>query len=156
MKKLLPLTLAGSVLLISACAQEDETVEEPADAPSIEENETAETDSQDEAPTISFLKFEMDVDYEGTENDFEVSYDADESVEAAYENQRNALTLAGDDAYDEIEPVLSEFDFTAETSEEEIVKSVIKGFEVEDGYDSIEIEITFEDGTEKEIEQVEE
>ncbi|MGD7044192.1 YusW family protein [Jeotgalibacillus proteolyticus] len=156
MKKLLPITLAGSVILISACAQEDETVEEPADAPSVEENEAAESESQDEVPTISYLEFDLEVDYEGTENDLEVSYNADENVEAVYEDQRNALTLAGDDAYQEIEPVLSELDFTDQTSDEEIVQAVIEGFEVEEGYQSIEIEITFEDGTEKEIEQQEE
>ncbi|MDG5471027.1 YusW family protein [Jeotgalibacillus sp. ET6] len=156
MKKLWSIGLAGTVILISACAQEDETVEEPADAPSMEENEAAESDSEEKAPTIPYIKFDLEVDYEGTENDFELEYEVDKNVEAVYEDQRNALTLAGDDAYQEIEPVLSEFDFTADTPDEEIVQAVIEKFEIEEGFDSIEIEVAFEDGTEKEIEQTNE
>ncbi|PPA71600.1 YusW family protein [Jeotgalibacillus proteolyticus] len=158
MKKfLLPFTLAGAVAVAAACS-DDETVENPESAPSIEENEEAQTNDTGDNPeaestTISFREFEFDADYEGNDNDFEVSYDSEGNIEASYEDQRNQMLLSGDDAYQEIEPILSGFDFTADTPDDEVFQAVIDGFEIEEGYQSLEIDITFEDGTEKEYEQ---
>lgn len=150
------LTAASLSLILVACGEEDETVEEPASA-----DDTGQTEDQPESESeiqedtgISLLTFEMDAKYEGNNNDFEVSFDNEASqVEASYENEKDMLTMSGDDAFKEIQPVLSEFDFTIETPDDEVIDSVIKGFEVEEGFQSIEIEITFEDGTEKEYQR---
>lgn len=152
MKKwLLPITLAGSAALLAACNTDEETVTDTSGQADTNQEEEGNTDSSD--PTISFLEFDMDADYEGNENDFEVSYDNDENIEASYEDQRNKMTLSGDDAYDEIEPILSNLDITADTPDEEVIQTVIDSFKVEDGYQKLEIDITFEDGTEKEYNQ---
>lgn len=154
-KWLLSLIITVSIAFMAACGgSEDETVAEPADTPSKEDNETETTDGEsDTSPTISFKEFEMEVDYEGTDNDFEVSYMEKDTVKALYEDQRNMLMLSGDDAYQEMEPILSSLDINAETPDEEVIKTIIEDFEVEEGFQSIEIEIIYEDGTEKEYEQ---
>ncbi|TDL34350.1 hypothetical protein E2R51_01145 [Jeotgalibacillus sp. S-D1] len=150
---LISLIIAVSIAFMTACSGgEDETVSEPAASAEEKQTETANGES-DTSPSISLKKFEMEVDYEGTENDFEVSYMEKDTVKALYEDQRNMLLLSGDEAYQEIEPVLSSLDINAETSDEEVIKRVMEDFEVEDGFQSIEIEITHEDGAEKEYEK---
>ncbi|MDZ5712430.1 YusW family protein [Jeotgalibacillus haloalkalitolerans] len=147
------LTAASLSLLLGACGEEDETVQDPAPAEDTEqtEDQPADDTGNQEDTGISFLEFDMDADYEGNDNDFELSYDAEGSeIEASYENERDMLTMSGDDAFQEIQPVLSEFEFTTETPDDEVIDRVIEGFEVEEGFQSIEIEIKFEDGTEKE------
>ena len=156
-KWLLSTAITGSIIVMAACGgNDDETVTEPANTETTEENQNetgTANDQSDASSTISFKEFEMDVDYEGNDNDFEVSYESEGNVEAVYEDERNMMMLAGDDAYQEIEPALSSLDINADTSNEEVIQAVIDAFEVEEGYQSIEIEITFEDGTKKEYEQ---
>ncbi|KIL53266.1 hypothetical protein KP77_02420 [Jeotgalibacillus alimentarius] len=146
--------LTSFSLVLAACGEESETVEDPTPeetAEQAEEQPASDNASGPDDTGISFLTFEMDADYEGNDNDFEISYDSEGSeIEAAYENERDMLTMSGDDAYQEIQPVLSVFDFTLDTPDVEVIDSVIEGFEVEDGYESIEIEVKFSDGTEKE------
>ncbi|WP_404404235.1 YusW family protein [Jeotgalibacillus malaysiensis] len=156
MKARMIMTAAGLSLLLAACGEEDETVQDPAPAEDAEqtEDQPAPEEENQEDTGISFLEFDMDADYEGNDNDFEISYDSEGSqVEASYENERDMLTMSGDDAFQEIQPVLSEFDFTTETPDDEVIDRVIEGFEVEEGFQSIEIEIKFEDGTEKEYQR---
>ncbi|MFB1080461.1 YusW family protein [Jeotgalibacillus sp. JSM ZJ347] len=148
------ISAAGLSLLLTACSEESETVEDPTPEETSDQSEEQPDTDQGAGPDdtgIPFLSFEMDAEYEGNDNDFEISYDSENSeVEAVYENERDMMTMSGDDAYQEIQPVLSEFDFTIDTSDDEVIDSVIEGFEVEEEFQSIEIEIKYSDGTEKE------
>ncbi|TFE00958.1 YusW family protein [Jeotgalibacillus salarius] len=156
MKKRYGITAVTSLsLLLTACGEEDETVENPEPVEDTEQaSESEGGNANQEEAGITFLEFDMDASYEGNDNDFEISYDSEGSeIEASYENERDMMTMSGDDAFQEIQPVLSEFDFTPETEDDEVIDRVIEGFEIEEGFNSIEVEIKFEDGTEKEYER---
>ncbi len=157
MKARTVITAAGISLLLAACGEETETVEDPSpEEVSEQADEQPDTDQAGGADEtgITFLSSEMDADSEGNDNDFEVSYDSEGAeIEASYENERDMMTMSGDDAYQEIQPVLSEFNFSIDSTDEEVIDAVIEGFEVEEGFQSVEIEIKFEDGTEKEYQR---
>lgn len=151
--------LFSSVLALAACGNADE-VEEPVSNENTEKPANSSTDSSpggglDEesigGKTFGFTEFSLDVDYPDQEDALDVSYDEDrDQVEAEYENKLTNTNLAGDDALDEFSQALSSLKVDVDTPDDQVIKSVIEAFEIEDNYKSIEIEINYPDGTEKE------
>ncbi|WP_227396663.1 YusW family protein [Jeotgalibacillus aurantiacus] len=145
-------TIATMTFLLAACG-DDETVNNP--APEEEQSgQQSDSGSSQDNTDIPYLEFDIDVDYEGNDNDFETTYDAEgETIKASFEDEQNMMMLSGDDAFQEMQPVLSSFEFTVDTPDEEVINAVIEGFEIEEGFQSIDVEIKFEDGTEKDYER---
>ncbi|TFD92476.1 YusW family protein [Jeotgalibacillus sp. R-1-5s-1] len=146
-------TIATMTFLLAACG-DDETVSNPEPAEDGQSDQQTDGGTPQDNTDIPYLEFDVDVDYEGNDNDFETTYDAEgETIEASFEDEQNMMMLSGDDAFQEMQPVLSGFEFTVDTPDEEVIDAVIEGFEIEEGFQSIEIEIKFEDGTEKDYER---
>lgn len=150
--------LASSALALAACGNADE-VEEPVSNENTEEESTSPADASpggglDEesigGKTFGFTEFSLDVDYPDQDDALDVSYEEDrDQVEAEYENKITDTNLAGDDALDEFSQALSSLEVDTETADEQVIQKVIDAFEIEDDYKSIEVEITYPDGNEK-------
>ena len=101
-----------------------------------------------------------DVNYAFTEFDLDVEYENDNSYEVEYENDGNYIyaklkdgpinvTHKGDKAYDRLVYPLKQLTFDETTSDEDVRKEVIKAFNLEDNYQSFELEVKFQNGEEK-------
>lgn len=152
--------LFSSALILGACGN-DEQVTEPVT------NETSETADgvEDANPegglseentggvVFGFTDFELDVDMPDQDDALKVSYEEDkDKVEAEYEDKASNEVLTGNDAFDKIEPLLSELEITAEMADDEVINKVIEVFSIDEGYESVDVEVTYPDGTDKDYE----
>lgn len=152
--------LFSSVLLLGACGNEDQVTQ-----PITEETTETNDGNADANPegglaeenvggeVFGFVDFELDVDYPDQDDALQVSYEEDrDRVESEYENKLTNEDLEGDDAFDKIEPLLAQLELTADMSDEEVINKVIEVFSIEPNYESIEIEVRYPDGTDKDYE----
>lgn len=138
-----------AVLALAACGDDEEVTTAPDEAPTEQEQNNDEITSGTDAP-FHFAKFSFEAQYSATE-----SIDGDYSnestgVEASYENDKTGEKLNGDEAFSYFEPMFESFTFDASTAETDVINEVIAAFELDDNYEELEIDVTFDDGTEKE------
>lgn len=149
--------LFSSILLLGACGNDEQVTEpvteEAADYDGVEdanpEGGLAEENIGGEV--FGFTDFELDVDYPDQDDALTVSYEEDKDrVEAEYEDKVSNEVLEGNDAFDKIEPLLAELKLTEDMSEEDVISKVIEVFNIEPDFESIEVEVTYPEGTDKE------
>jgi hypothetical protein len=152
--------LLSSALVLSACGESDEVNEpvgnesqtDPAPGPGDASPGGGTDEESIGGDTFGFTEFSVDVDYPDQDDAIDISYEEDrDNIEATYKNKLENQDLAGNDAMDEIEPVFQELDLSADMADEEAVEQVVGAFGIEAGYDTIEIEVRFSDGTDKEF-----
>ncbi|WP_158599069.1 YusW family protein [Planococcus salinus] len=158
---LLTSLLLSSALVLAACGDEEEVTE-----PVGDQSQTDQPVSTDDASPgggigeddiggeiFGFTEFDLNVDYPDQDDALDVSYEEDrDEISAEYENKVTGDDLAGDDAMNEIEPAFGQIDVDADTPDDEVISQAIEAFGIEDNYTSIEIEIRYPDGNEKEYE----
>lgn len=168
MKKCLMLVLFSSLLILSACGNDEDNVnnantdnntntaaEQNNTVPDPNTNTNDGTTTQNESnTTLPFSSFNLDVDYANFQS-FEVEYEDDvDETEAKIEDELNNRTLRGDEAFQEMQNRFQQFTFDQNSTTEEVVKEVLQSFELPDNYEKFELEVTFSDGTEKEYQLV--
>ena len=151
------ITILATLFLVACNDDKDKVTTAPESAPTEQDdtnnntnnNTNTDTTTTTDAP-FNFSSFSLDVDFPGMET-YEVDYDNEASgVEASIKDDRNYVKLTGNDAYSQLERLFRQFTFDATTSDEEVINEVITLFSIADDYQSVEIEVTFADGTEKE------
>lgn len=159
---LLTSLLLSSTLILAACGGGEEEVTEPV-------GEQAQTDqpvSTDDASPgggigedniggeiFGFTEFELNVDYPDQEDAVNVRYAEDrDEITAEYVNQTTDANLSGDDAMNEIEPAFGQINIDQETPDEEVISQVTEAFGIEDNYSSLEINVRYPDGSDKQYE----
>lgn len=153
-KTLLATLTISSALLLAACGDSDE-VSPPTNDAAPAENSSGSTDNSggtdSSGETFGFTDLSIDAEYPELNDAIDISYDEDrDQVEAKYKNRFKELDVQGDKAMDEMEPALQKLDLTADTADDEVISQIVEAFELEDGYTSLEVEIQYADGTEKE------
>lgn len=152
--------MLSSALALSACGESDEVNEpvgnesqtDPAPGPGDASPGGGTDEESIGGDTFGFTEFSVDVDYPDQDDAIDISYEEDrDNIEASYKNQLEDQDLAGNDAMDEIEPAFQELDLSPETADDEAIQQVVGAFGIEAGYKTIEIEVRFSDGTEKEF-----
>lgn len=152
--------LFSSMLILGACGNEDQ-VTEPITEDTSQSNDGVE-DANPEGglseenvggKVFGFTDFELDVDYPDQDDALKVSYDEEQDkVESEYEDKNANENLSGNDAFDKIEPMLAELKLTADMADEDVINKVIEVFSIEPDYESIEVDVTYPDGTDKDYE----
>ncbi|RID82156.1 hypothetical protein D1953_18540 [Peribacillus asahii] len=146
MKNILKLVPFLAVIMLAGCGDQDEVNNPPA------ENNTQ--TNNNETAAFSFKEFELDVDYKGTNQDYEVEYDTLEGkIEASIEDSINDKNLHGDEAMKELTPLFDQLTFNQDTPQAEVIQEVLKVFNLKDDYQEFDLEVTFEDGMKKQYEQ---
>ena len=150
-KNLLVFSLATGLLY--GC-NKDEVKDVPANAPTEQNtNQQAGENVTDQVP-FNFLEFALDVDYTPTES-YEIEYENKKTgLEVKLKDDRNNERIQGDEAYTKVEPLLKQLTFDSTTPNDEVIEQVIKVFNIKDDYQSIEVEVEFADGTEKEFKRL--
>ncbi|KOS67161.1 hypothetical protein AEA09_15035 [Lysinibacillus contaminans] len=152
LKLLLAVPLVAGVLY--GC-NKDEVKDVPENAP-VEETNTEKQKNENAAKStlFNFTEFSLDVDYSATES-YDVDYDNERTgMEAELEDDRKNEKLYGDEAFTKLEPLFKQLTFDSTTSNDEVIDQVISVFNIADDYQSIEVEVKFEDGTEKEFQRI--
>lgn len=151
-KGLLVFTLVAG-LLYGCNKNEEKDVSTNAPTNQNTTNQQAGDNVTDQVP-FNFLEFSLDVDYTATES-YEVEYENKKNgIEAKIKDERTNEKIQGDEAYTKIEPLLKQLTFDSTTSNDEVIDQVIKVFNITDDYQSIEVEVEFADGTEKEFKRL--
>lgn len=116
----------------------------------LNENDDNATDDAPNDSLFSFTSFELDIDYEG-DKDFDVEYENDQDgMEAEIEDDIHGEKLSGDEAFEKLRPIFETLTFTKETEKEEVISEVLDAFNVNNNFTKFELEVRFDDGTEKE------
>ncbi|WP_155593722.1 YusW family protein [Lysinibacillus cavernae] len=151
LKFLLAVSLMTAILY--GC-NKDEVKDVPANAPA-NQNATQQTgDTPTDQVTFNFLEFSLDVDYSATES-YEVEYEDKKSgIEAKLQDDRKNVRLQGDEAYTKLEPLFKQLNFDSTAPNDEVIDQVIKVFNIEEDYQSIEVDVEFVDGNEKEFKRI--
>jgi len=145
LKWALPVT--ASLFLMAGCGDSDEVTNQPSEAP-VEDEENSDNNSM-----YTFDKFELDVDYTDVNDAIKVDYETEaNSTEASYERKEDDLNLSGDEAMQELDSLFGQLNFDKDTPDEEVLNQIKATFNVEDAQ-SIEADVTFTDGTEKEYKE---
>lgn len=132
----------------------DEVKDAPENAPVESNTEKQENENTAKTAIFNFTDFSLDVDYSATES-YDVDYDNERTgMEAELEDDRNNEKLYGDEAYTKLEPLFKQLTFDSTTPNDEVIDQVISVFNIADDYQSIEVEVKFEDGTEKEFQRI--
>ncbi len=115
------------------------------------ENQAGNTDNRvQKMENLEYIDFELDVKYDN-DQDYEVDLELDNNrVEAKIEDDLNGVEIEGDEAFDEIFPLVEQLTIDLDTSKEDVITQVIDVFDLPSDYNQFELEITFKDGTKKE------
>jgi len=123
---------------------------------STQEAEPAQDDDQymrKKLAEVDFRDIEIEVDYaQGKEFEAEIDYHENKPVKAKVENELNNELMSGKEAFDFIFDRVSDIDFSSGRSDADIIADVIAAFDLPEDYVKIEIEVEFNDGTEREVE----
>ncbi|MEJ9230183.1 YusW family protein [Peribacillus butanolivorans] len=150
--KVLSLPFAA-MLVMAGCGEDNDEVKNPP----VEENENqAETNSEtgtdnNKKLPFTFKDFQLEVDYAGNDNEYEAEYDAmGVQTEASIDDQLNKHEVYSDEAMEELRPILEKLTFTKDSSDDEVIQDVTKAFNLKDDYEEFDLEVTYDDGTNKE------
>ncbi|MGI2327826.1 YusW family protein [Planococcus sp. YIM B11945] len=151
--------LFSSILVLSACGSSDDVTEpvqneeqtDPGGGPADASPGGGLEEADIGGGAFGFTDFELNVDYPDQNDAFDVSYEEDrEKVEAEYKNTLKKQDLTGNDAMDELEIAFGNMELREDMSEDDVIPQVVEAFGIEDGYDNIEIDVTYQGGSEKE------
>lgn len=140
--------------LLVGCNDKEKVTDVPTNAPADQSTAQQASDNVTDQVAYNFVEFSLDVDYSATES-YEVEYEDKRSgIEAKLEDDRNNIRLQGDEAYTKLDPLFKQLNFDSTTPNDEVIDQVIKVFNIEDNYQSIEVEVEFVDGNEKEFKRI--
>ncbi|TWI59121.1 YusW family protein [Halalkalibacter nanhaiisediminis] len=158
---------ASSLLVLAACneettvedpAPEDTPVEQEADGDMIHTDEGMDTDvdevldpdsDEPETTAFGFSYLHLNVNYSDLGDSYTIHYEhTTDEVNAEIDDSRMDMQLTGDEAYQELENRFENFQIDSEMSEEEILAAIHENFDFDPNYESLELEMTLENGTE--------
>lgn len=141
MKKLMFLVVVSTLLV--ACGTKEKAENVPVEQKVI--NTTAPADRP-----FNFTHFDLEIEYD-KDISYDVSYENEKSgVEVKIEDELNNQIIQGNEAMDTLLPIFESFTFDATTDSDVVIDEVLQKFEQPNNFKSVEIEITFADGTKKE------
>ncbi|KAB7709150.1 hypothetical protein F9802_03315 [Bacillus aerolatus] len=142
MKWITPVASFVLALSLAGCADKEEVKNPPEKAPA---------EGKEANGGYTFTSFDLDVDLEGTNDAIDVSYEKDKNgTEASYMNKDQNKRLNGDDAMKELDEIFASFVFNESTPDDEVLKTVEEAFDVPADAKSVEVEIDYAGGAEKE------
>ncbi|MGD6833959.1 YusW family protein [Sutcliffiella halmapala] len=148
-----------SAVVISGCGTDNDNMSAPPEnAPAQDETQAPGDESTTEEGLNgdlesqtghTFTKFDLDVEYKDNKK-YEADFEAEGNGEAEIEDTVNDQAINGDEAYNELSPMLEQLKIDANSDEQEVVTQVLEEFSLGKDYTEFELEVTFADGTSKE------
>ncbi|MGE7603699.1 YusW family protein [Peribacillus sp. NPDC097675] len=140
----------AAMIILTGCGDDDEVKNPPAEDNENQAETNPEKGTDNEKSPFTFKAFNLEVDYEGKNNDYEAEYDTmGAKTEASIEDELNKHEVKGDEAMEELTPILEKLEFTQDSKDDEVVQEVTKAFDLKEGYEEFELEVTYSDGKTK-------
>ncbi|WP_274310338.1 YusW family protein [Solibacillus daqui] len=145
MKKIIFLIVVSTLLV--ACGNKEKANNVPDNA-AVEQN-SINTTAPADAP-FNFTHFELEIEYD-KDISYDVSYEKEKNgIEVKIEDELNKKMIQGNEAMDTLLPIFKSFTFDATTDSDVVIDEVLQKFGQPNNFKTVEIEITFADGTKKE------
>lgn len=116
-------------------------------------SETNDDEKEEKMKDIGMTEFELEVEYADGEYEAEIEKSSSGAYEAELEDELDNNNLKGDEAFNHIYDLVKNVDINPDSNENEVYEEFLNAFDLEDDYDEIEVEITFDDGSEVEYEE---
>ncbi|MFJ8064678.1 YusW family protein [Psychrobacillus sp. NPDC096426] len=150
---ILAATLLSSAMLVAACGNNDETVENVSTGAAYEpeQEEVVDDSLTSENPELEFgfRYFNLHIDTPNNKESVIAEYYGDSAItETIYKNMHAAVDLQGDAAFTLLQQVFADLQLTQDTSKEEVITQVTNAFDATD-YTNFDLEIEYEDGETK-------
>lgn len=141
-------------------ASENNTTDDPTNSDTDQDqDEGTETNEDTESAwyeDLNFAEFELEAEYDNEEYDVQYDYNNGQP-QAEIEDTRDGaqVQLEGEEALAELEPILSQLDIDAQSTEDELIQASIDAFMLDETYNELEVEVEFfnDDEVEAEDEQ---
>lgn len=157
--RILSALIFSSVLVLGACGESNE-VNEPVgnEAQTDPEPKTGDASpggGTDEdnigGETFGFTELNIEAEYPELDDPVEIEYAEDrDNVFAEYKNPLTGDDASGDDAFDLMEQSLQKLELTNDIPEEEAITQIVEAFGLEENYESLEVEVRYPGGEDKE------
>lgn len=159
-------TVAILTLLLAACGSDnnnmDNTDGDTNNAPEVDSNgnnnqatdDASTDDMQGKMADLPYTDFELEVDY-GADQEYEAEIEQSKEkgeIKADLEDELSGKDFDGQEAFDEIFPLVEKLTISQETEKDDAIEQVLEVFDLDDDYEKFELEITFSDGTKIEFE----
>lgn len=150
----------SAALALGACGEEENVTEHvgddlPTPAHTPDEADPAGGVDDPGGETFGFTEIEVEATYP-TGEEFYVNYEEiKDQVDAEYVNGFEGVDEAGNDAWDEMEQAISTLEIDPEMPEAEVIEAVITAFELTEGFETLQVEVTYADGTDSDYEYTE-
>ncbi|WP_157796216.1 YusW family protein [Bacillus xiapuensis] len=131
-------------LALTACAGQKQE-----EAP----QKSAETKEKQASSPYPFTEFDVDVDLKNQQDyEIDVSYERESNhTEAHYTDDKQNIHLTGEDALEALDEKFRGFSFDETTSDAKVLKEIERAFNIPDNAQSVEVEIQYNDGQEREL-----
>lgn len=150
MKKLFTVGTALSITLMLGACQDSEEGQNTS-----EEEEQTQEEGQDTEPVIAYDYFDMVVDYQDLETAYAVEYEKDGNgldIDITDNIDHTEYDTTDDsEAFEDLLPAFNQLEFDENTPDEEVAQQLVDAFGLRDDYESIELEVDFTEGGEKEF-----
>ncbi len=142
-----------SLVLLTGCNKAKEDSNAPTNTPTnVDDTEEIVTDTtiNTENNPFNFTHFSLDVEYANAQK-FEAEFKNEASaVEAEFEDHIQNEHLKGNAAYEKLEPYLASLTFDSSTQDSDVISQVLKAFNLSEDYVEFDLDVRFNDGTNKE------
>ena len=130
-----------------------DTAEEVVETEGLTKESITKEDIQNKMEEIDYIDFELDVQYQNNqEYEVELEQKSDQSTKAKIEDELNNIKKVGEDAFNDLYPLVKQLTITQQTSKEEAIKEILTVFDLPEDYVKFDLEIKFKDGTKVEFE----
>ncbi|WP_394190721.1 YusW family protein [Paenisporosarcina quisquiliarum] len=147
MKALLPSAFLISIILLGACANDDEVTNDTTNnntADDIEDTETGENPANVVGESFDFKGIDIEIDVADQEDAIIVHYEEKkDATDVQYKNTLTNEDVQGSDAMTLLEPIFEKLSIAESHTNEEVVRQLAEGFGVADKYTELKAEITF-------------
>jgi len=98
---------------------------------------------------FSYEKFDLDVEYPNHQS-YEVEFKKyTDTAKVEIEDEINNKKVLGEQAYNDLSPILERLTIHKSTTNDEVIKQVIKAFNLKTDYKHFKLKVRYNDGTEK-------
>ena len=154
---LLPVGILISIFLLTACADDDEVTKDTTNnhtADDIEDTDSGENPANVVGETFNFKQIDIYIDVADQKDAIKVHYEEKkDATDVQYTNTLKNEEVKGSHAMALLEPIFKKLTIVESSTNEEVIRQLAKGFEVDGKYTGFNAKITFLNDHKKEYEK---
>lgn len=110
-------------------------------------NNNSSDEIQKKMDELDYIDFELEVRY-ANDKEYEVKIEQDDDgIEAKLEDELNGIKITGEEAFNEIYPIVQKLAINQDTSKEDAIQQTLDAFGLDADYTKFDLELKFQDHT---------